>query len=520
MVDVGANSTDCGHYVFGLSFQRESIGAVNGGLGTRIWIALALLPIAAVVYGSGVPLNDLLTFQLGGAAYYLSILGALGVGYAVMIGMLDQKVRRANEDASSLNDPVTGLPGPELLADRLQQLILVSEREGSHVPLVMMGVDRFSNLNNALGREETDALLKKLAERLETTLRESDTVARMNGGEFAILMPSAQDGHGATTVCEKVRAELAKPFEIHGVPVEISASFGIALSPGHGRDAKTMIWHAAAALSSAKELGTRVEFYSPDRHELNAEKIAMAAELRGAIEDRELVLFYQPKSSLQGGQIHGAEALVRWIHPQKGMIPPDHFIPLAEQTDLMKPLTMYVVEEAAKQVAEWRGRGLDMCVAVNVSARNLSDAAFPEEIKTVLDAHAADPTWIEFEVTESTVINDPSRAILVLQELCDMGIRIAIDDYGAGYTSLSYLTRLPIHSLKIDKSFVQNMSEQRQDGLIVKSTIELGRGLGLDVIAEGVETQGVWDELADLGCDYAQGYFVSKPVPAAELNLD
>ena len=498
-------------------------GDVNGGSGTRLWIALALLPIAAVVYGSGVPINDLLTFQLGGAAYYLSILGALGVGYAIVIGMLDSKVRRANEDASSLNDPVTGLPGPELLADRLQQLILVSEREGSHVPLVMMGIDRFSNINSALGREETDVLLLQLAERLETTLRESDTVARMNGGEFAILMPSAQDGHGATTVCEKVRAELTKPFEVHGVPVEISASFGIALSPGHGRDAKSMIWHAAAALSSAKELGTRVEFYSADRHELNAEKIAMAAELRGAIEDGELVLFYQPKSSLKGGKdgrIHGAEALVRWVHPQKGMVPPDEFIPLAEQTDLMKPLTMYVVNEAIKQVAEWRGRGLDMCVAVNVSARNLSDAAFPADIKVLLDAHSADATWLEFEVTESTVINDPSRAILVLQELCDMGIRIAIDDYGAGYTSLSYLTRLPVHSLKIDKSFVQNMSEQRQDGLIVKSTIELGRGLGLDVIAEGVETESVWNELADLGCDYAQGYYVSKPVPAEELPLD
>ena len=493
---------------------------MNGGSGTRLWIALALLPVAAVIYGSGVPVNELLTFQLGGAAYYLSILGALGVGYAFVIGLLDRKVRNANENASSLVDSVTGLPGRELLADRLQQLILIAEREASHVPLVVMGIDRFGALNGALGRDQCDVLLAELAGRLETTLRESDTVARLSGDEFAILMPSAQTGDGATTVVEKVRSELEKPFMVGEVPVEISASFGIALSPGHGRDAKTLIWHATAALGAAKESGTRVEFYSPDRHELNAEKIAMAAELRGAIEDRELVLFYQPKSSMNGGGIHSAEALVRWIHPQRGMIPPDEFIPLAEQTDLMKPLTLYVVAEAAKQVTEWRARGLTMSVAVNISARNLSDIMFPKQVRDVLDEHGADPTWIELEVTESTVINDPSRAILVLQTLCDMGIRIAIDDYGAGYTSLSYLTRLPIHALKIDKSFVQNMEAQRQDGLIVKSTIELGRGLGLDVIAEGVETETVWNELAGLGCNYAQGYYVSKPLPASELVLN
>ncbi|MBW3594618.1 MAG: bifunctional diguanylate cyclase/phosphodiesterase [Actinobacteria bacterium] len=473
-----------------------------------------------MIYGSGVPMNELLTFRLGGAAYYLSILGALGVGYAFVIGLLDRKVRESHENGMNLVDPVTGLPGRDLLADRLQQLILISEREASHVPLVVMGIDRFGAVNNALGRDQGDVLLAELATRLETTLRESDTVARLSGDEFAILMPSAQDGHGATTVVEKVRAELEKPFMIGDVPVEISASFGIALSPGHGRDAKTLIWHASAALGAAKESGTRVEFYSPDRHELNAEKIAMAAELRGAIEDRELVLFYQPKSSMNGGGIHAAEALVRWVHPHRGMIPPDEFIPLAEQTDLMKPLTMYVVAEAAKQVAEWRNRGLDMSVAVNISARNLSDVEFPNDIVAVLERHGADPKWIEFEVTESTVINDQSRAIVVLQTLCDMGIRIAIDDYGAGYTSLSYLTRLPIHALKIDKSFVQNMAEQRQDGLIVKSTIELGRGLGLDVVAEGVETEVVWNELADLGCDYAQGYYVSKPLPADELVLN
>lgn len=479
----------------------------------RLSLWLALLPAAGAAVG--------IALAGGGAAstatYYLALLGAIGVVYAVALGLLFGRTGR--EVAPALVDAVTGLPGPTLVTDRLQQLILASERDGSHVPLVIMGIDRFSSVNNALGRDQGDILLAELGRRLEKTLRESDTVARLGGDEFAILLPSAQDGAGATVVVDKVRRALEKPFVVGDVPVEISASFGVALAPGDGRDAKTLVWHATAALGVAKELGSRVEFYAADRHELNAEKIALAAELRRAIEERELVLFYQPKTSLKDGVIQGAEALIRWVHPERGMVMPNDFIPIAEQTDLMKPLTMYVVDEALRQVGEWRSRGLDMTVSVNIAARNLADMSFPDDIRDRLEATGARAEWLELEVTESTVINDRSRAVLVLQALCDMGVRIAIDDYGAGYASLSYLTRLPIHALKIDRSFVQNMAEQQQDGLIVKSTIELGRGLGLDVIAEGVETELVWNQLVDLGCDYAQGYYVSRPVPPEELVL-
>lgn len=484
---------------------------------SRWWVALALLPVAAVVYGSFVAADGLTDGGFGGPTYYLALSGAIGVIYATVIGILGRKMRR--HSAAPLLDPVTGLPGTALLTDRLQQSILASERDASHIPLVIMGVDRFSSVNNALGRDQGDALLAELARRLETVLRESDTIARLTGDEFAILLPSALDGRAATAVVDKIRRGLEKPFVIGGVPVEISASFGIALTPQHGRDAKSLIRSASAALDAAKEGGTRVEFFTPDRHELNADRIALAAELRRGIEQGQLVLFYQPKTSMRGGGIEGVEALVRWVHPERGLIMPNDFIPLAEQTDLMKPLTLYVLDESIRQVSEWRARGLDMKVSVNISARNLSDIGFPADVRHALRAHKAHPAWLELEVTESTVINDRSRAILVLQELSDMGIRIAIDDYGSGYTSLAYLTRLPIHALKIDKSFIQNMIEQQQDGLIVQSTIELGRGLGLEVIAEGVETEIVWNRLVDLGCDYAQGYYVSRPMPPEELVL-
>ena len=484
----------------------------------RWWIALALLPVAAAVYGSFMAADGLIS-GIGGPTYYLILSGAIGVGYATVIGLLGSRVR--NDDTGPLLDPVTGLPGTALVTDRLQQALLIGERDGSQVPLVIMGLDRFSSINNALGRDEGDVLLASLARRLESTLRESDTLARLSGDEFAILLPSSRDGHdGATAVTDKIRKVLAEPFVIGGVPVEISASFGIAVSPTHGRDAKTLIRNAAGALGAAKHLGSRVEFYSPGQQDLNSERLSMAAELRHAIDEKQLILFYQPKTSMKGAGIHGVEALVRWVHPERGMVMPNDFIPLAEQTDLMKPLTLYVLDEALRQVAVWRSRNIDLKVSVNISARNLSDTSFPTDVRHVIRATGAHPTWLELEVTESTVINDRSRAVIVLQELADMGIRIAIDDYGAGYTSLSYLTRLPIHALKIDKSFIQNMVDQQRDGLIVKSTIELGRGLGLEVVAEGVETERVWNRLVDLGCDYAQGYYVSRPMPADELDLN
>lgn len=488
--------------------------------GRRVWIALVLLPLAVVLSGFGFPLDPSFEFGFQGPGYHLVVLGVLGVVYAIFLKVSDSMAQRAAQKIQALQDSLTGLPNADLFADRLQQAILISERDGSVVPIVLVGIDRFEEMRTGLGREVTDQTIKMLADRLQQLLRDSDTLARPAENEFAVLLPSAQDLEGAMIVVKKLTHGLHEPFEVDGVKVEIQATFGVAASPEHGRDSSAVMRNAGVALAWARENGSRVEIYSPEHDAISGDRIALVAELRQAIADNQLVLFYQPKSTFRDGKIHGVEALVRWVHPERGFVPPDAFIPLAEETDLMRPLTLYVLEEAFKQVGEWRMRGLDICVAVNISARNLLDADLPDDITSLMEKWSVDPSWIELEVTETTVMNDQSRSAAVLQTLSDMGLRLSIDDYGTGYTSLEYLRRLPVNGLKIDRLFVQNLNDEAKDEIIVRSTIELGRGLGLDIVAEGVETQEVWDKLQELGCDIAQGYFLSKPLPAAELSFN
>lgn len=485
-------------------------------IGRWAWAALAALPLVVLAAGIGVegPLDP------GFARYCLFVLALLAVMYAVAMRIVESVARSSARKIGSLHDSVTGLPSSELFCDRVQQVMLISERDGSVVPVILLGIDRFDEIRNALGRARSDDLVKMLTGRLEELLRESDTLARFSDSEFAILLPSAQDAEGARIVVDKLSRGLHEPFTVGDLPVEIQATFGVAVAPEHGREPATLMRNASVALTWARENGARSEMYSAEHDIVKGERVALVAELRKAIEDHQLVLFYQPKSSFLSGHVTGVEALVRWIHPERGIVPPDLFIPLAEETDLMGPLTRYVLEEAVKQLSEWRLRGLEVTVAVNISARNLSDPDLTSDVAALLEKWSVEPGWLELEVTETTVMNDQSRAALVLQTLADMGIRLSIDDYGTGYTSLAYLRRLPINGLKIDRLFVQNVNVQSKDEIIVRSTIELGRGLGLHIVAEGVETQEVWDKLQELGCDLAQGYFLSKPVPAAEVVFD
>lgn len=486
-------------------------------IGRWAWVALAALPVVVVTAGIGFvdPSSG-----AGFARYYLLVLAVIGVLYAIFMRVVDALARASARRIEALHDSVTGLPTSELFCDRVQQVMLISERDASIVPVILLGVDRYDEIRNALGRDRADELMKMLAERLQDLLRESDTLARYSESEFAILLPSAQDAEGARIVVAKLSDGLHEPFEVGSLPVEIQATFGIATAPEHGKDAATVMRNAGVALAWARGNGIRSDVYSPDHDVVNSDRVALVAELRRAIDDHQLVLFYQPKSSFKSGRVTGVEALVRWMHPERGIVPPDLFIPLAEETDLMRPLTKYVLEEAIKQLSEWRLRGLDVTVAVNISARNLSDPDLTTDIAVLLEKWSVEPGWLELEVTETTVMNDQSRAALVLQTLAEMGICLSIDDYGTGYTSLAYLRRLPIDGLKIDRLFVQNVNEQSKDEIIVRSTIELGRGLGLHVVAEGVETQEVWDKLEELGCDLAQGYFLSKPVPPAEVVFE
>ncbi len=414
-------------------------------------------------------------------------------------------------------DSLTSLPNRALLHDRLTQAILTGQRESKPVAFVLMDIDRFKDINNTLGHPHGDLLLRQMGPRLQEMLRQTDTIARMGGDEFAILLPDT-DGEGARQVVAKLQQALEAPFAIDGLTVTVEASMGIALYPEHGSKAETLIQRADVAMYAAKHGGGGYVVYSTEQDHYSPHRLALIGELRYAIEHDDLVLHYQPKIHLQTGRVIGVEALVRWQHQHRGLIPPDEFIPLAERTGLIKPLTLSVVIAALRQAQMWHRDGLRLSVAVNLSARNLQDPQLPEQVARLLQSAGVAPACLELEITESTIMADPARALDVLTRLDRMGLVLAIDDFGTGYSSLGYLKRLPVSSIKIDKSFVRNMAADDNDAVIVRSTIELAHNLGLTVVAEGVETQYLWDRLAALGCDAAQGYYMSQPMPASDLT--
>jgi diguanylate cyclase len=319
-------------------------------------------------------------------------------------------------------------------------------------------------------------------------------------------------------VIEKVRAALEQPVVVDGLSLPAEGSIGIAMYPRHGRDVDTLLRHADVAMYSAKEEKSGYLFYDNSRSESDPARLTLVSELRRAIEQHELVVYYQPKAVLESGAVRSVEALLRWNHPTRGLVGPDEFIPLAQQTGLIKPLTLYVLEEALGQCRSWQREGMRLGVAVNLSVRNLLDAEFPEQVRRLLDKHGVEPGLLELEITESVVLSDPVRTKRVLDKLSTMGVKLSIDDFGTGYSSLAYLSQLPVDEIKIDRSFVMNMAQCDNDAVIVRSTIDLGRNLGLQVVAEGVETEEAWDVLSQLGCTLAQGYYLSRPVPAAELT--
>lgn len=442
---------------------------------------------------------------------------------AVCIGLLVAifVVRHATRQAAKLQhqalfDGLTNLPNRVLFQDRLQQVILSSRRDKRLFALFSLDLNRFKEINDTMGHHRGDQLLNMVAQRLQGHARESDTIARLGGDEFSLLLPST-DMNGAAVFAQKLLKLMEEEFNLDGKNVSVGASIGIAIFPEHGHDPDTLMQHADAAMYVAKRSGSSFEFYDEaiGKNELN--NIALKNDLRHAIERNELRLYYQPKIGHQHGKVTGFEALVRWQHPQHGLIPPDRFIPLAESTGLIQSLTAWVIEEAVRQCAMLHQTGMYLTMAVNVSAINLRDGELPQKISAVLTAHQLDPKWLEIEITESAVMDDTLCTLRVLEKLDLLGTCLSIDDYGTGYSSLANIKRLPLNNIKIDKSFVMGMSNNRADETIVRSTIEMGHGLGLGVVAEGVENQATWNRLTELGCDSAQGYFMSRPMPPEHL---
>jgi len=331
-------------------------------------------------------------------------------------------------------------------------------------------------------------------------------------------LPGVDQAADVLVAMDRVRAEIGRPVTVENLPLVIEGSIGIAVFPDDGEDVDTLIKHADVAMYHAKEKNSGYSFYDASCVRHDAGRLTLVGELRHALERRELVLHYQPKALLADGSVRSVEALVRWQHPERGLVMPDDFIPLVQQTGLIKPLTRYVIDAALQQVRDWAALGWDLAIAVNLSTRNLLDAEFPDQVAALLALRGVAPDRLELEITESTMLEDPARTRAILQRLSDMGIRLSIDDFGTGYSSLAYLKRLPVDEIKIDRSFVMNMVDDEDDATIVRSTIDLGRNLGLEVVAEGVETGPIWDRLTDLGCTVAQGYYLSRPLPADELT--
>ncbi len=432
-------------------------------------------------------------------------------------------VHRGGRDAiakqhQALHDALTGLPNRELFRDRIDQAVGRSRRDGDAAVVMIMDLDHFKEINDTLGHHMGDLLLQEVSRRLRVALRESDTVARLGGDEFGVLLPRAKTTEDATVVAQTLLAHLREPFVLEGMRLEIDASIGIALHPMHGEDNETLQQRADIAMYSAKQSGRGFALFEPELDRHSPRRLALAGGMRVAINEGQIQLYYQPKADLRTGRIMGAEALARWDHPEFGIVGPSEFVPIAEQTGLITPLTSWVLDAAIAQVRRWKDAGLELSIAVNLSARSFLDTQLALEIPRLLARHGVDAELLELEITESMLMTDPARAEATLTRLSRIGLTLSVDDFGTGYSSLANLKRLPVDVIKIDKSFVMEMAVDASDAAIVRSTIDLAHNLGLRVVAEGVENQESWRRLREQGCDLAQGFHVSRPLPGNELG--
>ena len=455
-----------------------------------------------------------------GSTFPIEFRGARMVlgGKTLFVGILrdisEQKAQTEALEYQTLHDVLTSLPNRTLLNDRLHQAILTGNRQRKSAAVLVMDVDGFKEVNDTHGHHVGDQLLQQIALRLEGLLRGSDTVARLGGDEFAIVPAIGMGGEDGATTARKILQGLEQPFLIGGRVIRIAASIGIAVYPVDGQDAPTLMQHADAAMYIAKRTRCGFAVYAPRQDGSIAAHTQLEGELRHAIENEELVLHFQPKIDLRIGKTTGVEALVRWQHPKQGLVPPNRFIPVAEETDLIKPLTRWVLSRALQQSRIWLESGLDIDVAVNLSARNLQDPDLPATAKDMLEAWRVDPRKLKVDIPERSLRAAP--VIETATHLGAMGIGLVIDDFGTRSSSLAHLARLPVREIKLDRSFIAAKLGQ-EGGAALRHIVDQGHAMGLKVAAEGVEDQGTLDRLVELGCDSAQGFHVCPPIVAADL---
>ena len=424
--------------------------------------------------------------------------------------------RQAALHFQATHDNLTGLPNRVYITERIRHMVVSPERDGSGFALLLLDLDRFKEINDTLGHQFGDQILEQVSARLTFELRDEDIVARWGGDEFLLLLPDASL-HYAEQAAEAVLKALQKGFLIQDMKLHVGGSIGIAVYPDHGLDAATLIRHADVAMYEAKRNGGGHTCYDPELDPNSVRRLALVANLRDAVERGELDIHYQAQRHLKDGSISGVEALVRWQHPERGPISPMELIPLAEQNGLIRKLTLFMLEGALQQWRTWRNQGLKLELAVNLSAWNLQDANLDRQLAALLEHFKVDVSQLTLEITESAMMSNPEQAITVMSRLAGMGVKLAIDDYGTGFSSLSYISRLPVKALKIDKSFVTDMCRNDHDAIIVRSTIDLAHNLGLSVTAEGVEDRDTLNLLEILRCDTVQGYYIARPLDGKTL---
>ncbi len=446
-------------------------------------------------------------------------LALLWLMLGVIMWLVTRRLRResARNEHLALHDTLTGLPNRALFGDRVEQALREAQRNGRDVAVAIVDLDRFKEVNDTLGHTNGDRFLCHIANHLQTALRPGDTVARLGGDEFGLVLPHV-DERDVTAVLQRVSEAVAVEIELAGIPVGAEASIGWTLYPEDSDDARTLLQFADVAMYAAKTGRIDMIRYDPELDRFDPSRLGLVSDLRRAIAGDELELYYQPKIEIATGLVTAFEALLRWNHPTRGLLAPADFLPVAESTGLIAPLTSWVVDHAIEQIAHWGDHYRSLHLAVNISARNLRDEHLAEFVFDRLHTHGVHPTQLLLELTETSVVTDHARAEHLLRALASGGVHVSIDDFGQGYTSLGFLGHLPVSELKIDRMFVVAMQASAEDRAIVASVIELGHQLGLTVVAEGVETASVLRELDELGCDIAQGYYFARPMRVDEVE--
>jgi diguanylate cyclase (GGDEF)-like protein len=475
------------------------------------------LPYGPIAKGIASDTRRLWAMTLGGLVLLYLLLFRIVYGASKRLDAQRRslKVRAEENERLAMTDQLTGLPNRTMFTRRLNELIEAPGSDGAQVNVVLMDLDRFKDVNDTLGHDVGDRLLTEVGGRLTGLTREGEQLARLGGDEFAILVPG--DRYAAEEVARRLVTQFIEPFHVEGMAVEVAPSIGVANYPRDGDAGHVILRRADIAMYKAKESTSRIEFYSPDIDHYTADRLQLAGELRRAIEQDQLVLHCQPKIDLTTETAVGVEALVRWQHPARGLMFPDEFIPLAERTGIIRPLTTWVLNESLRVCRRALDRGMRLPIAVNLSAKNLLDDRFVREVEALLTANRVEPELLVLEVTESSMVEEASHVQASLHALEQMGVLLSIDDFGTGYSSLAYLQRLPVGELKIDRSFVRRLGEETGSVPIVRAAVDLGRALDLLVVAEGVETESAAGILRSLGCQSAQGFHFASPMPEEDL---